>query len=219
MVVPACASTDDVSLINRRPTIATDTAATDTAATATSAPDATVASPTSTRGPIPSRAPTRPSRPSTSTPSSSPSRPTTTRPPETTSSPSGPTGPVDPGQRDLILALWSGYGAAVAKGDAAAADYVAAQAYPDLGLTAEACAGLTEGGSATATNVTVDPASIRAEPGWVVRIPRSPMDATTPKGTIYNVAVATSYDDGTSETTTAHTTVLDGKAYFFFSCG
>ena len=120
---------------------------------------------------------------------------------------------------DLIVALWEGYDDAVQDSVDDKVAYIVEHAYPGLELTEDQCAeDPSAEGYVLVTEVELDASTIEPEPNWVIRIPDSPMEGLVPDGTIYVHDVSVSFDDGTSDMAPAHTTVLDGDAYFFFAC-
>jgi hypothetical protein len=152
------------------------------------------------------------------------SDPSTTRPESSTPTTAGPDGsgpsPVDEADIDLVVELWAGYDEAVRAGVDDDVAYIAEHAYPGLELTPERCAvDPAAPGYVPLVAAELDPATIEPDPDWVIRIPRSPVDGETPDGTIYVHDVTVRYEDGSTDTAPAHTTVLDGVAYFFFDCG
>ncbi len=157
-----------------------------------------------------------------------PSRPSDSAPPvpSDTVSPDPSTGEDDSGASsvdaadvDLIVELWAGYDEAVQGGVETKVAYIASHSYPDLELTEELCAeDPAVEDYVPAVGADLDAESIAPEPDWVIRIAGSPADGQTPDGTIYVHDVTITYDDGSADTSPAHTTVLDGMAYFFFDC-
>lgn len=128
--------------------------------------------------------------------------------------------PVDEADLDLIVELWEGYDEAVQAGVEEKVAYIAGHSYPGLELTEEQCVeDPSVEGYVLVVGAELDAASVTPEPDWVIRIPGSPLDGETPDGSIYVHDVTISYEDGSAETSPAHTTILDGTAYFFFDCG
>ena len=128
--------------------------------------------------------------------------------------------PIDDADLDLIVELWAGYDEAAQGGVESKVAYIASHSYPGLELTEELCAeDPSIEGYVPVVGADLDVDSIVPEPDWVIGIPGSPMDGQTPDGTIYVHDVTISYEDGSADSGPAHTTILDGTAYFFFDCG
>jgi hypothetical protein len=208
-MVAACSSGSDVDVTDRTPLDADTTQ--DGPDTTDAPPD--ISTPDTVGPDVTIEVPSRPS-------DSAPTGPSETVSPDPSTGEDGTgAGPVDPADVDLIVELWAGYDEAVKEGVDAKVAYIASHSYPGLELTEELCAeDPSVEGYVPVVGADLDAESIAPEPDWVIRIAGSPVDGETPDGTIYVHDVTISYDDGTAETGPAHTTILDGTAYFFFDC-
>ncbi len=123
----------------------------------------------------------------------------------------------------LIAVLFEGEAAAWAESAESGARYAMDHAYPQLGVTVEACMqawfsnGLTPG---RAVDYAFDPAAVRRDDGWT--LPDGKLAGQPIEGRIYEVEVtATVTEDGVpqpAQLNTIHAAIVDGVAYGFPSC-
>jgi hypothetical protein len=208
----ACSSATDVDVTDERPLNSTTQDAGDTTdATSGGAPE--ISTPDTVGPDVTIDVPSRPS-------DTAPPGPTDTVSPDpSTGDDDSGGGPIDEADVDLIVDLWAGYDEAVQGGVESKVAYIASHSYPGLELTEELCAEdpVVEG-YVPVVGADLDAESIVPEPDWVIRIAGSPVDGETPDGTIYVHDVTITFEDASAETGPAHTTILDGTAYFFFDC-
>jgi hypothetical protein len=131
---------------------------------------------------------------------------------------------VDPaaGDADLIIAVFRGRRDAWLSGVDNGLKYLVDHVYPGSGATIDTCRdAIGNPGNGYGEEHVVDKTSIAPDTEW--RIPVGPLKGTKPDGRTY-ILKATLTDGGggvaqQSTTTELHSTVVDGKAYFYEQCG
>lgn len=140
----------------------------------------------------------------------------------------GPDEPADPDDEvpeedvELIVALWDDYTASWDESTDAGFAFLAENSYPDLDLSPEACKIAFNVGPADTyrEEVVVDPDTVEPDEDW--KMSQGPLVGTSPDGTIYVMSIRNAQylndEPIASDRADVHATIVDGRAYFFFTC-
>jgi hypothetical protein len=118
--------------------------------------------------------------------------------------------------------VWQDFDASWDEGVDAGLTFLEAHVYPGLGLTAEGCRAAFELGPTDTfrEEVELDEDSIEPDEDWVM--PQGPLAGEAPDGTVYVMTIESSqYRNDEllgSESHEVHVTIVDGEAYFFYTC-
>jgi len=122
----------------------------------------------------------------------------------------------------LVAQVWEDYSQSWETGTDAGFEFLAANVYPDLGLTAEGCRTFFNLGPTDTFKETVDLDEETIEPAYDWVMPRGPRQGDVPDGWVYVMTTRTQRflngEASDPESAEVHVTVIGERAYFFYSC-
>jgi hypothetical protein len=152
-------------------------------------------------------------------------RSTTTTEDEPTTSTTAPERDPDDVDDDLrlVVEVWEGYTSSWETSTDAGLAFLEANVYPDLGLTAAGCRTAFNLGPTDTFKEVIDLDEDTIEPAYDWEMPQGPERGEVPDGWVY-VMTTTSQQFLNGEpsdpvSAEVHVTVVDGRAYFFYTCG